>query len=367
MLVYAGIVAITAFSRGGLGNMLLLKSESAEGVHDETGRALGLILILATLLASIVLAATVSLDGHFRLLICGLLVAPFQDCSRIAAIAKGRPGVAIIGDGLWFTVSGALLVSTWVGVQTPQAAAITIWLCGGLIASATICVTLGVRPQILGISAWLSSHAADRTRLAVEASVAASGSLVMAASVTSLLGATANAALRGAGTLLGPINVLLASVQIALVPELRRQSEQGYRHLSRIAAPVITLVALLGVGASLFALFAPPKVGRILLGDSWSVVAPVLVVTGIEYVGQAILANATAVLRSRIQTRELVRVRMALTFTQLAACICTAAVAHSAIPVAVASALVVWTLGVGANLIIATRPTPVRRSLTERT
>lgn len=250
---------------------------------------------------------------------------------------------------MWFICSAVLFAQTWAEANLSAASISGAWLCAGLFATLCIAFQVHVKPSFSGLMRWLTTESEDRVRFAFEASISAGGALATAGSVNAFIGPAANAALRGASTLIGPMNVLLTSLQVAVVPQLRGQDDQSYRNLTKKTLPLTALVAILAIMVSLFALLAPEKVGQLILGQSWVLVAPVLAIYGAEYVGQAYLANAMTILRARIDSRRLLRIRMTLTGTQLLACILAALITRSAIGVAAASFTVVWTVAIASN------------------
>jgi hypothetical protein len=130
--------------------------------------------------------------------------------------------------------------------------------------------------------------------------------VVMSVAVAAI-GAPAAAALRGAGTMMGPVNILLAYLDIGLLTLLMARSAEGdVRLLTRVAPAMALCVA--AWSALLLAL--PPQVGAAFLGESWSVVRDVLPWTCLEYLALAVVAPAMIGLRSRSASSSYFQVRV---------------------------------------------------------
>lgn len=361
-LVYTGLAATLAVFRGIIGTPLTLKAGNSNDVLSEATRALAATLLCSIPLSLFMIALSVAWDIHVHpLIFTAIPVLLVQDLARLAALAIGRVETAVLGDGLWFTASLSLMAATWVGWNFSAGTACGVWVASGSLSALLLLIRLNIFPEFRDMRRVLGKDAGDRFRFGAEGSVSALGSLAVTAAVTALISPLASAALRGAGTIVGPINVLLSALQVAVVPELRRRNTLTYLKASRITGPVVGMTAMLALSVVAIGLWAPSNLGELFLGESWVVVAPILTIVGIEYLGQAALANATCILRARGLSRSLLTARLVLTFGQVCAGVSAALAFGTATAVALASAAVVWVVAIGVNAALLARdsaPTP---------
>lgn len=271
-----------------------------------------------------------------------------QDLLRFEAAALQRYGVAILADGLWAAASLCLLALTWIPGRLMTAEFMTAtWGFFGLIALTVLAVSrCRTRP---GSRGRMDVHEpservrlVDRLRLGFDSSMGGIVTMSISAIVASVLSPVALAGLRGASAMVGPVNVLISSLQIAVIPRLVQRPHASMRQMLQITAPTSLPVAACAVGVGLLGLLLPDYVGELLLGETWTVAAPVLVVLGCEYVGQSLLTAALTILRARRATRQLVRFRVIMGIGQVAAGAGAAILLGSAVSVAAASATIVW-------------------------
>lgn len=352
-LAYACLAAGLAVFRGAIGTPITLRAGEIEQVRIEASFGLGATLIVSipASILIIALSALVDIPVHPAFFL-GLPILLIQDLGRISALSAGKVGIALLADGLWFTVSAGLISATWIGAAVPAGLGSGIWVTAGGLSAVLLLGNLGIQARFIGLREFFRVGRGERIRFGAEGSIAALGSLITASAVTGLISPLANAALRGAGTVVGPINVLLGALQVAVVPELRRRRISNLKDALPVTLPVISMIVLCAIGVGAFGLLAPTWMGQLLLGESWMLVAPILIVVSCEYLGQALLANATCILRARAQSRSLLRARLALTGGQVFAGVSAAVIFGSAASVAVASALVVWLVAVGLNVFI---------------
>lgn len=353
-LAYTAITVVVAVVAGAFGTLILTASGDHADVRSQAAGALSWVgLITLPLAGAATVALAVAETPVTPLLALGLGVLPLQSIPRFTAPALGRAATAVLADALWCVTTFALMAATWAGVTISAEAATVTWL-GAATASGMLARRLLGLPLLRrGLRAWLLDQAADRGRFGAEASVGSASSLIVAFAVTGFVGPGANAAIRGASTLLGPINVLITSIRTAVVPVLSRQEDKTFAHLSRVLLPLTLTIGAVSIGVTAFALWLPESLGALLLGDSWVLVAPVLAIYGVEYLGQALFAHSTAIAVSRADSRAVLSSRIVLAIAQLTACLTAAIVFASATAVATASAVAVWITSVVVTVAIA--------------
>lgn len=342
VLTIAALTTVMATCRGFLGTPIALSSSHPERIHDETTHAMAA-------------AALVGLVGGMSLAIVGLLVgAPpatyvvalampivlLQDVARYQCIAVGRPRLAVAADGLWAVGSLSLLAVTWFIRDWVSAPSLLAgWAGLGLVALLVISVPQGLRPRIKGFGGWWAYSFHDRLRFGAEAAIGATTSFVMLGSATAIIGVNAAAALRGAGTVLGPLSILMSAIPLAVVPELRRRrlltSVELWVFLRKIAVAMSSAAVAVGV----LSFFVPDGLGRAFLGESWSVVRPLLPITATEYAALAWLSAAAGGLRVQARSGPLLRIRLVFALLTLLAGSAAAVIWGQAVAVAWALAL----------------------------
>lgn len=347
-LAYVGTTVCLAAVRGAFGTPISLRAHSPAHVHLEVRWALrkvAAVVLPISLIGIPALAwgsAAVSAAGALALTLPILLV---QDLLRFASLALGRGWTTALADGLWTLVSAGLLVSTWLfGSWISAPWVVLIWGAGGVMSLSLLAVralrTSDAQEPTDAPSTEVT--VGDRGRLGFDASMGAWVALVVTGVVAWLLDPLAAAALRGAGTMLGPINVLISSLQAVFVPMMVRRPGASVEQLLGVAKPVIVSVAALSVTVSAAGLLLPPELGELLLGATWTAAAPVLAVLGVEFLGHALLAPLLTILRAKNMSQLLLKIRVGMGIGQAVAGILAAYLLGSAVAVAAANVLVVW-------------------------
>ena len=224
-LAMAALMASLAVCRGALGAPISLFSNQPNELRFQTRHSLVAAGALGLLASLIIVPLGLRAGGTPMAVILGVAapIVLMQDVGRFYVAAASRPWVAVISDGVWALFTLLLLVCTFVGRPAFGA----LWVIAGWVLAAVVAMILimslgGVYPEFSGIRAWLDNSSYHRRRFGLEAGVGASGSFGAIVLAGSGLGSAAIAALRGAGTVLGPIAVLVSATQFSVVPELRR-------------------------------------------------------------------------------------------------------------------------------------------------
>jgi len=302
--------------------------------------AVGTLLTLAA--APFVVAAAVRDPALAWVLLVWAVALPLltlQDFLRYVAVARGRPAVALVADGTW-----TLVVLVLFGYQVLASSPAPAWVCAlvwaaGLLVATVVLVGAGLaeRPHATGAWTWLVG---DRrhAQLAGDAALAGGGPIVVLSLVTLLVGADAVAALRGASTVFGPLNTLMAASILALVPEVRRRrGASGEQLLVGVTAVLCTVAAGFGL---VMALLVSDGVGEALLGATWPLTDRVLLATTVEYVGIALMTAGVVWCRAKNRVDVALRFQVAQWVGLLAATTVTGLAIGSARGVAVGLAVV---------------------------
>jgi hypothetical protein len=275
-----------------------------------------------------------------------------EDVSRFVATAQERPGVACLADALWLAAAATGLGLSWTGTVDNLLLLLSLWCSGALVACLVILGACGLRPRFKGGLRWWRTKRAWRIALGLESLIGTSTTAVVQYVAALLVGVSASAALRGAGSLFGPVSIFLQSIPLAVVPEMRLRGLSAGRDLwlfmSRLARPVSACAVLLGV----IGLLVPHQVGELVLGDSWRVTRPLLPATGVEFALVAWLNAANGALRAQARADQLVRNRILFAGASLVLG-CGAAIAfRSALAVAIALAVAAGIAALRARVVL---------------
>jgi len=298
-IVYALFTAFLALARRWWGTRLSMTASPADALVELRRQ------LAATALATPVAACVMALPSLFltqgralasiALLAVALPVVVAQDLCRYAAVAAQRPLVAVASDLVWVVV-----VAVGYALRPPMSAALAIWLGGAVLALLVALVALRLLP------AWVDGWSALRERhhvsevgglTAVGTSLFYYGILGLA---TLSFGGAAAGALRGASTVMAPVNTGLAFVGMAVLPVAFRTPMSGQ---VRLLAWTAALLSALSAAWGGFLLLLPRAVGELLLGDTWEGARSVLPWTTVEYMGMTLAVVAVLGLEAQKQVR----------------------------------------------------------------
>ncbi len=304
-LAYAVLVAVLGLSRSWFGTRISLITDRTQ-VRGAVAAVLGSLTIVALPIVAGVAGMSWLLAGG-KLGALGVVVAVaapvvcMQDALRFASVAGGRPGVAATSDAVWVVALLALLpvASGWSGELV-----MGLWLGAALVALLVATVGLRVLPDLpAGLRALRTRHATSES-VSFGTLVSQGASLVVTGVVAAVIGPAAVGSLRGASTIMGPLNVVFAFVNLALTPMLvRRPRRADLRFCLLTGAGVLLTVTAWG---SLI-LLIPASWGRALLDETWAGARAVLPFTVLEYMGIGIATASTLGLKVRHEAGMLMR------------------------------------------------------------
>ncbi|MCW2738725.1 hypothetical protein [Nocardioides sp.] len=264
--------------------------------------------VVATL--GVVLGSTIGDGGsaaYYVLVGACLLIYP-QDLLRYGAIAEGRAHSAVASDGAWLAVTLGLLVANLAGLRLEVTTMTLAWvLAGGGSALVVILVPLRSRRGSDG-RGWLRQHAGELRILGPDALLACLAPLLLAAVMTSHMTLGDVAAVRGAGTLLGPAAVLFSALPAVVVPELVRVLSDDRARLAVAQAAVMSVLVLAWAGC--LALL-PRSIGEQVLGETWGSARAILPWVVLEQVVWALASGPISLLSTYRRWRTLLTVRVA--------------------------------------------------------
>jgi O-antigen/teichoic acid export membrane protein len=285
------------------------------------GGAAGLAVLFGVACAVVIIPAGLLLaGGSGPALVAVAAVFPLlflQDACRGVLIARGRPRAATVNDLVRVVLQIGVLCAVIAENRTAPAAMLAAWGLATLPAAVLGVVQVGARPSARAGVRFLRQHA-DISRFLVSEWIMVLGAAQVALLVVAWLGTTAQVgALRGAQTLLGPMNILGLGVFSFLLRELVRHPLTSPGSRRRFAAAVggALAVASLLWGGVLMVL--PDRVGIQLLGGTWPATTHVLAPMTVYVAGAAAATGLLAVLRSAGDARSTFVVNTVLAPTML--------------------------------------------------
>jgi O-antigen/teichoic acid export membrane protein len=296
----------------------------------------------------LIIASVIPIADQLRLcLLVVAFVSPIvfvQDTLRYAAVAIGKPGLALTSDGIWCAFAALVAIGNianrW---NLSQVAAVSAWAGGATLGTLVLALYFqgSLRPRS-GTIAWFRS---DRRRLYLSLdSVLAFASPVAVSILTALVaGDEVVGAIRGSSTLFGPLNAVLASIMLTLIPEMVERSVKVRRAFTHKASGVIMSLIVVW-GLLLYA--TPSAVGSKVLGSTWDQAHTIVLITTAEYVGAAMWATGAAYLQSVNRSRLVLFIRVAYTVTSVGTCYIAASIGGTAAGIAGALAINALVVGI---------------------
>ncbi|MCL3862915.1 hypothetical protein [Actinotalea sp. K2] len=321
-LIFLILTTLLSLTRGFLGvHLVRLGGDHRRLVVEgrfavATGILLGLTVSLVAILVCYAIGAAPA--------VWVLALAPpfiiWQDVLRYYSVASGRAGSAVLSDGLWCVGSVAAVVLTALSTQVSPFHISLLWVSSAAAALLVLATTVPLPPRWRGLREWMADGRAERSSFGLEGVVSALNSVAVLAVVTAILGLSATAALRGAGTIIGPLSLLMSALPLVVIPELARggaahDGREAWRRLRWWGLSISLLALSIGV----IALVLPSSVGTALLGETWPYAQRVLPLMALEYAALAWLHAAGAGFRLLGQGRRLLSIRVLAAVSALGA------------------------------------------------
>jgi len=329
-LVFLGYVfATTGVVRSLVSTTVVVHPEDADGrARSVLGAgallsgAAGVLCVLTSGLlwwSGSVLALPVLLVG------LGMPLLGLQDVGRYIGIAESKPGRALVLDTLWLVLLvGAFLVAGAVHKPT-LTSIVAIWVVTGAISGLWVFVQHGVpRGRELTLD-WLR----ERWHFSWRSLVASSSSAVVALVGSSLMaivsGPVAVAAVRAALLLERPSTTVQTAVATSAAADIAREDPDNAGLLAHQRRTMLLSIAVAVLNMAVL-LVIPDSVGRLMLGDVWDVVQPLLLVIGFHVGALAAQSGVRAALIGRRKIESVMIVDIAGTVLSIAGLVIGAAV-----------------------------------------
>jgi O-antigen/teichoic acid export membrane protein len=221
-----------------------------------------------------------------------------QEAWRAVLIGRGRPQAATLNDGVRAALQLGAMAAVVVAGHTEPTTLLLAWGLAGWAAAVLGAVQVGGAPSIPAGLRYARRHV-DISRFLVAEWLLVLGAAQIGLLVVAWLGTPADVgSLRGAQTLLGPMNVLGLGVFSFLLTELVRRPGLSVPTLRKVAAASGGALALVAVAWGGCLLLLPEPVGELLLGETWAGAAQTLLPMTFYVAGAAGATGILAVLRS---------------------------------------------------------------------
>jgi hypothetical protein len=227
-----------------------------------------------------------------------------RECARAVLVARGRVRGACLSEGALALTTGVAAAGAMTGCWSGFTAC-CIWAAGG--SALGYALAVGTRSDVR--PGWRRTPVDSRQSLAFASdTLIGSGVVQIAGWIGAAVGGlSVAAALRGAGTLAGPVTVGLTAVRSVLLPRSTGafRSDQPVRALARDAVLLTTAAAPPLIALALL----PDRIGSAALGATWDLVAPILPVTAAELLFQLVASVPEAAHRAADARGRLVLLR----------------------------------------------------------
>lgn len=258
--------------------------------------------------------------------------APFlvgHEVLRCFAVAQANAGWVAVSDMTRLAHSAIALAWSLMDAASLSALAL-IWSLSHMTAYALLRHHTQVAPTMLDINDWWRNTYRHKMANGLDLSIMALTTSLYLAILGMGLGPEGVAGIRGAGTLMGPFNVLLSALPLALLPRLSNSRSEKPRLLFALAAPLATLSVFIGS----IGIWLPDEIGVAILGETWHSSTLVLPIMGLEYAFQAIRNVYVNELRRQQRHSSLLANRLFLSLSIVIAAVVVPAFEGDAIDVA---------------------------------
>ncbi|QYJ03937.1 hypothetical protein KUV85_16690 [Nocardioides panacisoli] len=303
------VFLIYSFAQGAVVRSLVSWTVMAhpEDARQRPRAVLGTAVVLslaAGLLCLAAGAALVPLDNPVAvpLLVVGavLPLLSVQDVGRYLAFAQGRPSRAIVLDTLWLLlVVAAFGALAWSGTVS-LTGIVLAWGVAGAVAGLWVFVQHGVPRRREVTLTWLRGRWHFSWRSLVAASSSATVALVGALLVALISGPLAVAAVRAALLLERPSTTVQTAVATSAGADIARERSDNAGLLAHQRRALLVALAVAAVNFAVL-MVLPDAVGRLVLGNVWDLVEPLLLVVSLRVLAMAAQSGVRAALMGRRQ------------------------------------------------------------------
>lgn len=241
-----------------------------------------------------------------------------QDTNRTAFLALGRSVEALACTGIFVSLLSGLLVL--LAERLTVTMVLLIWAVAAFAATAygrwRWASAGGESAPSMRVVRYLREFRKTSVPLATQYSLMVGSQQLTLACCTGWVGAPALGGLRGAQTLLGPVNILsLASVS-SVVPRMVDVRNDRLK-LQQYALATSALLGAVAVTAGVVASLLPDSIGRTLLGDTWAHAEGIIPVVALALIFQLGTTGPSCAFRALDSTATILRINVVAAPTQV--------------------------------------------------
>jgi O-antigen/teichoic acid export membrane protein len=282
-LAYVTYSFVLTASRGLSSDPLLVRFSDADlptwrlAVANCTGTAaaIGLVAGVGVVTVAILLSSTAR--SAFLALGLTLPVLLLQDSWRFAFFAAGRGSQAFLNDLIWALALLPALIYLRVAGAGNVFWFVFAWGAAAGVAAAAGLLQARVAPKLSGARAWLSHHRDLAFRYLAENTSSSFSSQIRTYSLGAIAGLAAVGYVNAAGTLVGPVMVVLMGMSMVGIPEAARILRHSPQRLLIFCLLVSGGLAIIAVAWGAVLLVALPRgLGTLLLGPIWRPAYPLI-------------------------------------------------------------------------------------------
>lgn len=292
---------------------------------------------LLGLIISILTVATGVLLNLDYLVVMGIAMhgCVVYDYILVMNVSAYKPLQALLQESIWLCVSFAGAALVLIGI-VPPLVGFAIWAggCAVIAYVATILLRLQLRPG------WDQKFVTTKVSSAFGLDfLIGSGSAQLAINMASAVaGLSVVGALRAAGTVLGPVTLVVNAARSLLIPFVSRLSSGSNRSALGVSLTTSLTMGVLALPFLALVWVLPDGIGMLLLGANWAYAKPLLPFLAIELFFVILTAVPFAGHRALLAARNTLVIRIALAAIRIAS-IVVAAIYFGAIGAALAMAV----------------------------
>lgn len=311
-IAFAGYVLALQVLRAVVSTPILLadpKDQPTSSLRDSALSTAGGVGIAASVVFVMITPFMGSSGATMVLLFAlGLPLLLLLDTVRYLAFRDERGRSAAGVDITWVSLQAVGYATCWIAGFTSGVTMTAVWACSAMLC-AVACITKGsVRLRLAGMMEFLRSHSRTSRKLLVE-SLLGTGVLQL---LPSLLAVSAGLAVAGgvraSQTAFGPITFLIMGITPLMTTAAAKRIRSGEAHVWLLW--VMAGVTGISAGVAFVLLRFAPGIGTMLVGDSWPLVASILVPAALTAGLRGLFAGVPIIMRARYLLDELVALRI---------------------------------------------------------
>lgn len=267
-----------------------------------TGQATGTALALGVAVGIFCVAIAPFLPGTASgaALAFGITMGPLllQDSWRFAFFTDRKGHLAFLNDLIWALIMfpAFVLLATvgWDSVSTY----VFVWGGSAGIAALVACLQTRIAPRPLETLQWWRSQRDLIPGFMGDFAIMSGINRATTYLVAAIAGIAASASLRGAGVLLGPVNLVFQGIPPVALPESVRLARRSRRQLMFAMVALSATLAAVAIVVGFLLLSLPQSVGEALLHDTWEPARRVVFVVSLALGASAINTGAMIGIRA---------------------------------------------------------------------